>query len=99
MKKRKIDIKEPSFKQIPEPLFEVLNFGRSTHIKICGIDFSRGVKKLTYKGVPAFHQVKKNTILVEIEVETLLDTLANITEGELKRGAEVLEVYLKSRKK
>lgn len=81
-----------------KPIIEAENYGRGSKLKILGIDVSRGVKRVDYKGRKSLAERNKTRILVEIEVDALLETLANVSEEQIAEAKKRLEPYLKCRK-
>ena len=82
-----------------KPFIEIENYGHITHVKVLGIDFSKGILRADYKGRKALARQNKSRILIEIETSTLLETLATLSDEQICEAWQRLEPYLKLRKR
>lgn len=82
----------------PNPILEVKNYGRFTRISFCGVDISCGVRTAKYIGFSPISG-KANRILLDVEIERIMETLANISDEELITIREQLQRYKKKKSK
>lgn len=74
-----------------KPVIEFQNFGRSTHIIICGMDLSKGIYGASFDQLKDMDGPK---LTLSVDVRELLRTISEITPEQMEQARKVIRPYL-----
>lgn len=75
-----------------KPIVELKNFGRSTHVIICGLDVSRGVIGASL--VQTNNKLGNPELTVTVDIREMLRGVSELTPGQLEQAKEIIKSYL-----
>lgn len=75
-----------------KPIVELKNFGRSTHVVICGMDLSKGLYGVSFDQSADSLQTPRLTMTVD--VKKMLQVISEITPEQLDQAKEIIKPYL-----
>ena len=75
-----------------KPILELKNFGRSTHVIICGLDVSRGITGASL--VQMNTNLGNPELTVTVDIREMLRGLSEITPIQLEQAKEIIKPYL-----